>query len=346
MRISQIQVAVLLLNLQTYALRRTMPSPPPSPSNKKRTNHLLVLEELSVVSGFLTLIRNKLDAISRTQESFKLNYEEEKRLLPLFNHRGVEVGIAAGVASMLLLRRTRMTSLRRLQQRQHRSTNPPQDSAHVRNSPFKSPIPPGSSLPPPLMMDPGKQRRATSSTGALGWLCDGGLSFSVAAATSWLWDNGLSFLVTATTSFWYTNTKTKVKLQVLTELPLLEGGSRVADEFCPVVLEELDRLQKEQEQEEQDKLVEGDTVHEQEHDKSNGVQELSDGSLQWRGQPVQTIYLKTILQFAENCKTVRQNSSGQLKQQQEDFYDPSQDLTGDADWTESSMTDEKDNRRQ
>jgi hypothetical protein len=167
--------------------------------------------ETKLVNRFMTLFSEKMDEMQEREAKSKRNVfrlePAEKALLTQVNNFGLYEGMAAGVLTLISLRRLR----RIVHVRRH---GPPANISPFSNqaSPFNPLVTP----PPP---------RSRFSFGSIfGWLLDSTASFCVAATVSWM----------------YTDTS-KIQ-QKLTEIPLTPGRSVVSEEFCPLVLRELRQL--------------------------------------------------------------------------------------------------------
>ena len=94
----------------------------------------------------------------------------------------------------------------------------------------------------------------------------------------------VSISIAATTSLLCTDTRQA--LQNLAQIPLMEGQSRIADEFCPDVIAEWERLEREA--------------------------QIQDTTLP---STPQSPYLKALLEFKDNCRR-RQALERRLRRQQ------------------------------
>ena len=278
-------------------------------------------QEARAVEHFVSAMQRHLDEIRVSQRTFTLSDEERKRLWE-FNNSGLGKGVAAGLVTMVLLRRMRSSILKRITTaRQHQQRPPsafnngspsPFSTGHVQNSPFTTP-PPNLS-PPPMATSASTNQISSNLMGTLGWVLDAMVSFSV--------------MVTASVYF----TDVPGIMQGLAEFPKLPGGSQVADEFCPVVLRELQELQKREMEEEEE--TQQNTDSSEQYFASESTTSSQD-PMQWQGQPVQSLYLKSILQFAENCRQTKHEASSPSSNN--DNWDDSS-----SNWADSMTTDQED----
>jgi hypothetical protein len=168
--------------------------------------------EAKLVNRFMTLFSEKMDEMQEREAKSKRNVfrlePAEKALLTQVNNFGLYEGMAAGVLTLISLRRLR----RIVHVRRHGpSTNVTPFSSQA--SPFN-----------PVVTTPPPPRSRFSFGSIFGWLLDSTASFCVAATVSWM----------------YTDTS-KIQSK-LTEIPLTPGRSVVSEEFCPLVLRELRQL--------------------------------------------------------------------------------------------------------
>lgn len=138
-------------------------------------------EELELVKDFWTVVQQRLQDIQQRELSvvgsggtgkFELE-EEERKILYKVSNVGLVPGVAAGLATLFMLRGIRPNMLRRLSQRQP----PPQNSSpHVTNSPFQQQGAGGG--------DKYKQMQPNVVLRVFGWTLDLMSSFFVAAGAS------------------------------------------------------------------------------------------------------------------------------------------------------------------
>ena len=206
------------------------------------------VEELGLARKIMETLSTKADKIvleARNENSnFRLEPAERVKLLEI-NNLGMTEGVAAGLLSLVALRRIRATLLRRLWQNQQQANyragasrppppTPPPSATHNNpfhnNSPFQqaaqqqqtqfNPPPPLTPPPPPPK---GMPKQGTFSF-ILGWLLD------VLGA----------FSVMVTVSFIFTDIH-KI-LDKLSSIPLVEGRSTIAREFCPDIVQALKEM--------------------------------------------------------------------------------------------------------
>jgi hypothetical protein len=231
-------------------------------------------QEGLIVESVLASVQKKLDTIRMTRGASSVKLEAaEKEILLKLNNSGLLPGAAAGILSFVLLRRVRRLVLQR---RFQASLKPPlstpgaNGNTHVQNSPFQAPSA-ASSFPPPISTAEPLQEPLILKV--LGLILDGTVSFAIA--------------VMASVQF----TDMKMILQEFSRIPLLQGHSVVAEEFCPVVLEELQRLDRDMN---------------------------SSTSSDWK-KDVQSVYLKAIVDFGKHCEQRRVYEN---RLQQEQGLDP------------------------
>ncbi|GAX11212.1 hypothetical protein FisN_9Hh309 [Fistulifera solaris] len=253
-------------------------SAPEDPNSQRREEARMVKsqkeklrQEGLIVESVLSSLQRKLDNIRMTRGASSVKLEAaEKEILLKLNNSGLLPGAAAGILSFVLLRRVRRIVLQR---RFQASLKPPSNNipgangnSHVQNSPFQAP---SSSFPPPISNGPPPLQEPLVLK-VLGLILDGTVSFAVA--------------VMASVQF----TDMKMILQEFSRIPLLQGHSVVAEEFCPVVLEELQRLDRDMK------------------------------SSDWK-KDVQSLYLKAIVDFGKHCEQRRVYEN---RLQQEQGLDP------------------------
>jgi hypothetical protein len=236
------------------------------------------VKELALSRRIFNVLSRKVDEMQgAAKEDFRLEKIERQRLLEI-NNLGLAEGVAAGLLSLVVLRRMRGSLLRRIyanQQKQQSAAQGPHQSPFVpptggSTNPFAPPAP-----PPPTA---GSSSRSTPRQGPvmffMGWLLDGVASLSIAA----------------TVSFAYTNAP--AILGQLSALPLVEGRSTVARHFCPDVVKELQAIR---------------------HAAPAAVDDDND-DVDLVNHP-QTKQLQAVIQFAENCQR-RQAYEEELRQNQ------------------------------
>jgi len=198
-------------------------------------------EEMRIAQRFMNVFQNKLDEIRIRMTSqdpdAKFNLEEgERKILLSINNLGLKEGVACGLLSLLFLRKVRSTFLKRIvaqQRKQQRQQQQQQNAdgsgpAQTYSSPFQQQqqgqqfLAGGCRPTPSQQLDYAihQRQRPFSFINVFGWFLDIAVSFSVAATTSLIF------------------TDRKQILNNLSSIPLVEGRSRVADEFCPAVVAE------------------------------------------------------------------------------------------------------------
>lgn len=314
-------------------------------SSNKQNKHARLREESKTVERVVLALQNRLDEIRLRgdMDRFTLSDEERKRLWE-FNNSGLLKGVALGAVSFVALRFIRSSLLKRMnqrarlhwqqqqqqQQQKGPATNSPfaspsssSSSPHVQNSPFTTPLPPPG-VPPHMVQQQQQQRASSKLMGALGWCVDALVSFSIA--------------VTGSVYF----TDVPGIMRGLAEFPKLPGGSKVADEFCPTVLHELEKMHREQQQQQEEEAEQqGDSEGTLFHNDGNDSL-LSDPTL-WKGQPVQSVYLQSILRFAENCRATDHSSSpDNNNNKSSDFYEGDDGASQQQDWADAMTSDQED----
>lgn len=182
-------------------------------------------QEMQLATRFVNAIQAKLDEIRRrpSAESFTLEPAERAALMQI-NNLGLWQGVVGGVVSLIALRRLRHKFLQRLLD--HRS-NLQQGGSHVSGSPFGHH---GTASNPNLnslnhVIE--KRQRPLSMINLFGWFLDTSVAFGMAVTTSFVFTDRRKILSTLST------------------LPLMEGRSKTAEEFCPSVMQELARMRAE-----------------------------------------------------------------------------------------------------
>ena len=216
------------------------------------------VQELGLARKIMEVLSSKADEIAQEQTSgssasstkFRLEPAERVKLLEI-NNLGLVEGVGAGLFALVALRRVRAALLRRLWANQQtrnppppgappppHTAPPPPSSSNPTNNPFhnNSPFHQANSSssskpfnpPPPLAPPPPPPPRGMPKQGTfmflLGWMLDGLGAFSV--------------MVTA--SFIFTDIN-KI-LDKLSTIPMVEGKSTIAREFCPDVVQKLNEL--------------------------------------------------------------------------------------------------------
>lgn len=241
-------------------------------------------QEGLIVESVLGSLQRKLDDIRMTRGASSVKLEDaEKEILLKLNNSGLLPGAAVGALSFALLRRVRHVVLQRRfqalnkQHPQHPQHNHPSGQSngntHVQNSPFQAQ---SSQFPPPISIPERSPLQEPLVLKVLGLILDGTVSFAIAVMAS------MQF------------TDMKMILQEFSRIPLLQGHSVVAEEFCPVVLEELQRLDQ--------------TMNASSSDTSSST------SSDWK-KDVQSVYLKAIVDFGKHCEQRRVYES-RLQQEQ------------------------------
>lgn len=216
-------------------------------------------EEYNIALRFMNAIQRKMEQIQMRQRQeassggtrmsgFELGEAERKKLYEI-NNKGLLEGTVAGVLSFILLRRIRSGFMRPRMHQPHppaAATPGATPHHHAPKSPFQQVKPPSTtngtppSQPPPGLEAPSvsqlaqgmhQQQRTGSSTGEKIFRF---FSFSLDAI--------VSFYVAVFVSV----RNPGEIMKSMADLPLLEGRSRVSDEFCPEFLHELQAIQKDE----------------------------------------------------------------------------------------------------
>ena len=198
-----------------------------------------IQQENEITNSFFRVLQARVDQIAQGQGSSQFELEEpERQVLMRINNSGLLKGAAAGILSLVFLRRVRSSVLNRVMQRVQEQQHG--GSRNVGNSPFQHqqphPIPPLSTNTP---LENALMRRQNpySLPNILGWFLDASVSFFVGATTSVLL------------------TDRAMVLQSLSTLPLIPGKSRVAAELCPSMVQHYRELMMMQQQQSQAKQV-------------------------------------------------------------------------------------------
>mmetsp|Transcript_14825 Transcript_14825/g.28237 ORF Transcript_14825/g.28237 Transcript_14825/m.28237 type:complete len:328 (-) Transcript_14825:43-1026(-) len=314
------------------------------------------VQELGLARKIMDVLSRKADELANSttvqQGKFKLEPAERVKLLEI-NNLGLTEGVAAGLLSLWALRRIRSSLLRRMWANSQRSathghphapppTPPPPPPNATTNNPFRNNNPfqqhqTSQFNPPPPITPPPPSSNATPKQSTFmfifGWLLDGVGAFSVMVT--------VSFMLTDINKI----------LDKLSTIPLTEGRSTIAREFCPDVVQSLRKIKAED---------------------ADAAAIINDP---------QTKQLQAVLQFSENCqrraafeKQLRRDKgvgrhypvdvpppgvpldfpfdsslesgdgdddSKQGNNNDFDFYEPQQD----ADWADSFTTDREDDKK-
>jgi hypothetical protein len=188
-------------------------------------------EEFNLSLRFVRAIERKVDQIKLREDkdkTFKLEDAEYKALMEI-NNDGLLQGAAAGLISFFLLRRIRSSLFRRfptttIQQQQQ----PPPKSPFQQHQPTTSTnaTPNSSSVgstPQQVVQEIKDSRGPGTFFNLFSYLVDGTLSFYIATYVSFRNPDPI--------------------LQQMAALPLIEGKSTIATEFCPEFLQELRNVQ-------------------------------------------------------------------------------------------------------
>jgi hypothetical protein len=196
-------------------------------STKPKISEERFKQETALTATFFQVLQNRVDELAKGKGSTKFELEEpERRVLLRINNSGLLKGAAAGILTLVLLRRVRSSVLNRVVQKVQEQQQ--QRNGNVGNSPFQQqslqhPIPPLSTNTP-LQEVLRRRQNPWSLPNLLGWFLDVSVSFFVGATSSFLL------------------TDRKMVLRSVSELPLIEGKSRVAAELCPNMLDQYHKL--------------------------------------------------------------------------------------------------------
>ena len=235
------------------------------------------VQELSLARKIMDVLGRKADELANSttvqQGNFKLQPAERLKLLEI-NNLGLTEGVAAGLLSLVALRRIRSSLLKRLWTNSQKSathgppqappsTPPPPPPNATTNNPFRNNNPfqqqqnSQFSPPPPLMPPPPSLNAPPKQSTFMflfGWFLDGLGAFSVMVT--------VSFMLTDVNKI----------LGKLSTIPLTEGQSTIAREFCPDVVQSLRKIK--QQDAEEAAII----------------------------KDPQTKQLQAVLEFAENCQ--------------------------------------------
>lgn len=165
-------------------------------------------QEAKILSKLREMAQRKLSSLQTQATAGNLGLEQpEKDMLFKVNSSGLREGVVAGCLCLFGLRRFRGALLRRLHQQ-----GTAQPNSHAHSSLFQT-------LPP-----------SSQKTPKRGMLVGG---------ISWMVDMGVSFYFATFVSLQFTD------FSVLGDLPLVQGRSRVAAEFCPDLITEIASIRKE-----------------------------------------------------------------------------------------------------
>jgi hypothetical protein len=184
----------------------------------ERTNR--IKEEMIVTKRFVNVLKEKLERIRMREEekgndSFKLEKQERAAFRDGVAYKE---GIFAGAISILILRRVRSSLIRRIQQSAGTKTTTTTTTT-ASNSPFH----PQQALPSSNTAAPKSGQFLT----IFGWFTDLVVAFSA----------GLTTTIICTDNNKVANN--------LSRIPLVEGRSRICDEFCPDLVKEMAGYRKE-----------------------------------------------------------------------------------------------------
>jgi len=263
-------------------------------------------EEYNLSLRFMNALQRKMEQIQMRQRDgdtsltgmLELGEAERTKLLEI-NNRGVLEGSVAGVLSFIFLRRMRAGFLRRMMKQEAKAPGAPPPPPptmgtpggtsavpHAPKSPFQQQKPPTgttSSSPPP---SPGAEIPSPQKVAQA-------YKESRTSGISGTFFNLLGFAIDATVSFYiavFVSIRNPGKIMnEIAKIPLIEGRSRVSDEFCPEFLHELQEMQKDVL--EDNNAMQADALKNPE-----------------------SVALKGLLEFCHNCKQ-RAAYENQLRQQ-------------------------------
>jgi hypothetical protein len=259
-----------------------------------------------VVEG--QLVGRFFQALERTKErlqskgDFRLSDQEQKVLMDICTHNLME-GSVAGIVTFVALRRIRIMTYNYIRRRASNEKQPIMPNAF--NSPFQQQRPP-------------EQQKMLMEQGAPGPTGFGSRSWN--PLTIFL-DGMIAFYVTVFVS----GRNTDIFLQQVAEIPLAEGRSQVADELCPVLVLELQRMYTEQKQQQQQQLLPSWNSMEQ--------QVLEDP---------QSATLKFFLDFCSNCR--RRAAYEEILRREQLCGDDDDDVGNDWEQTLTTTTSNNSNR--
>ena len=272
--------------------------PSKSPSEKRREEQISQRkEEMALFARFKMVASTKLEQLARQSEETGINLkadiklkmgEEEQKILYRQNGMGLKEGVAAGIVTLIVLRRGPIYMSRWLQKRalqqQHAAngTKPPPQS--------------GMNVPPPprgdgsyQLSNPNNVSNANNPFQRVQNPEGPPRSKSIVLRSIWFgFDALLSLMVAASVSMAYTDAD-KLRRE-LVEIPLVTGRSLVSDTLCDDITAELQKVQQE------DLPV------------YSRLQQLLDDQRAGRSDTPQTpaaFYLESIQHFTENCQRRR-----------------------------------------
>lgn len=271
-------------------------------SNNARSERLQY--ERKILEKLVSVMHKRLDQIldrerdSPTDEAGKHSFSlapQEQDVLLRFNNSGMIQGIAAGAFSLCLLRLTRASLQRRLQTMVQKASTYPQQPVSV---------PPPAYQPPSVKNSPFAPTHTTYTSTTSKTTMVG----PVASFFGWTVDLLVSFSVAATASLVCTDTK--AMLEELSNLPKL-SNSRISDELCPVLVQAVYEMQYETEtnlERMDSEMTFNDSSEEMfTNDNTADAFNINQSSTEktgatWKGDPVLSEYLASILKFSENCQ--------------------------------------------
>jgi|Transcript_19731 hypothetical protein len=205
--------------------------------SRKRPTREQRLQEMKIIEEIMKLVRHKIDTSPTIREmannaaasegdtnSYKLNseYTAERQVLMQVNNIGLREGMIAGLATFLTLRKapgiiTRYVSRRSARRQQYSSGS---------SSSYK--------LDSPNPFQVNKNEAGASSSSSRSSKSSPGML--LLRAVRFTLDVFVSLTVGASTSFYFTDQD--YMMSQIANVPLVEGRSLVADEFCSDLIQE------------------------------------------------------------------------------------------------------------
>mmetsp|Transcript_32104 Transcript_32104/g.78009 ORF Transcript_32104/g.78009 Transcript_32104/m.78009 type:complete len:418 (+) Transcript_32104:18-1271(+) len=260
-------------------------------------------EEMQVLSRFRNVISNKLEQMSTETEAEQKTYkmgDHEKKVLMQMQGMGLAEGMAAGVATFLLLRRGpiwigRFILNRRAAGASTRGGGGPANSNTVSKNPFQNA---SNSANNNTMNNTGGYQLSNPFAGNTNANYNN-FPRSRNPIVRGIWflvDSTLSLMMAANVSMQYTDLK-RIRKD-LVELPLAEGRSLVSDAFCEELTQELQKIQHENSPAYQ-RLVE---KYQKGHQWDNLYGGSSPSSESGEGISPLALYMEGVTLFSQNCE--------------------------------------------
>lgn len=273
----------------------------PSSQNRKEIKERQ--EEMQILTRFKDVVTNKLEQMSAEMEDEKQNKvykmgDHEKKILLQMQGMGLAEGMAAGVATFVLLRRGPIWIGRFIRNRRgvgatgapmHKSgptknNNPFHNASQNSNTMMSSNLGGGGGGSGYQLSNPFASNNGTAANPNFPRSRN-----PIVRGIWFMFDAAISLMMAANISVQYTDLK-RIRND-LVELPLAEGGSLVSDAFCESLTNELQQIQ-----------YENSPAYQRLVKKYKDHQIYGDSSSNGKGISPLALYMEGITLFSQNCE--------------------------------------------